>query len=240
MTGASKYPTQLVDDARRELTELGKLWRDRFTLDNRRLAKGYRNNNIRLLFFIRIATAEQFVAIFERKPIIGFGDIKERTYPPDRRVVAGGGLDQELILVRNVEIVMAHRASWSPLSYGWSPSRTSINGRGAPFTFPSTRDLYSWTVGTLGSRQIGNAVSPVKVPFMLTAAQARWSRAERRLWITSPVVRGMHGGIDFATAPGQFAPSLGAICRDQPKLDGPDAAIKGFRKSFRQSLLVTR
>lgn len=51
-------------------------------------------------------------------------------------------------------------------------------------------------------------------------------------------ILGLHGSFaSCATAPGQFALSLGPTCMDQPTLDWFRDGRKGFRQGFRQALL---
>src|SRR5581483_910046 len=64
----------------------------------------------------------------------------------------------------------------------------------APLSFPFTSPRHSFLVGVGVARQMGKAVFPVT---LATAPQAKWSRADRRLWTASPAMSGRSSGSGF-------------------------------------------
>jgi hypothetical protein len=63
----SQQDSELIYNAINKLRDLGEKWNDRLTVDNLRLGERYANNEIHLLFYLRVGIdSEQFVACFQR------------------------------------------------------------------------------------------------------------------------------------------------------------------------------
>jgi hypothetical protein len=102
----SEHFAQRVEDGRRRLEEIGQRWHNRLTRKNPRLAQRYLDFDIVFAILVRLESAEEFVAVFERQRMdIGFDPESEGPLPLDEFGVAAERLDEQLVLVRDVEIV---------------------------------------------------------------------------------------------------------------------------------------